>query len=238
MGRLDDPEVVREQYATERNLALRKSIYGNSDGPDARDLAFQAVAAAKPRRVLEVGGGEGELAARIVHELGAELVGIDQSERMVQIQRGKGLDARVGDVQELPFADGQFDASLAAWMLYHVPDPHRALAELARVLRPGGRLVAVATAYEHLAELSDLMGRDRSERLRVFGRQTGEEWLRRSFAHVERRDLDGWITMDEDAVRRYVSSWPALGSEREVPPLDQPLRVRTAGVIFVAETAQ
>ena len=86
--------------------------------------------------MLEVGGGEGELAARIVDELGAELVGIDQSERMVEIQRSKGVDARVGTVEELPFADGEFDLAVAAWMLYHVPDPHRALAELARVFVP------------------------------------------------------------------------------------------------------
>ena len=45
--------------------------------------------------------------------LGAELVASDQSERMVEIQRSKGIDASIGDVQELPFADGEFDVAVA-----------------------------------------------------------------------------------------------------------------------------
>ena len=59
----------------------------------------------------------------------------------------------LGDVQELPFPDGTFDAAVAAWMLYHVPDRDRAISELARVLRPGGRLVAITNGRDHLAEL-------------------------------------------------------------------------------------
>src|SRR5207244_7586759 len=112
----------------------------------------------RPERVLEVGGGEGELAERI-RELGVDVVGVDQSDRMVELQRSKGIDARVGDVQALPFADGEFDVGLAAWMLYHVPDLDRGLAELARVLKPGGRLVAVTNAEEHLQELWELARR-------------------------------------------------------------------------------
>jgi len=45
------------------------------------------------------------------------------------------------------------------------------------------------------------------------------------------------VTMDEAAVRRYVASWSDLGSEHDVPPLDEPLRVRRACSVFVAETA-
>jgi SAM-dependent methyltransferase len=233
--RIDEPAFVHEQYANEANLAARKSMYTNIEGPDPTKVAFEAIAEVKPRRVLEVGGGEGELALRIVKELGAELVGVDQSERMVEIQRAQGIDARVGDVQALPFADGEFDVAVAAWMLYHVPDPHRAIAELARVLEPGGRLVAVANGYDHLAELWDLVGRDRSYRREIFSRETGGQWLKRSFAHVERRDADGWVTVDQEAAERYVASWPAFFDEGgAVPKLEEPLRVRRENSIFVA----
>ena len=95
-------------------------------------------------------------------ELGCEVVAIDQSTRMVELARKRGVDARVGDVQELEFGDAAFDAVVAAWMLYHVPDLHLGLAECARVLRPGGALVAVTNAATDFAELWALVGRDTS----------------------------------------------------------------------------
>src|SRR5438034_7867548 len=168
MQPIDEAAFVREQYESEYNLQARKAAYVNAEGDDPREFAFEAVVEARPRRVLEVGGGEGELAERIRDELGAEVIGIDQSERMVEIQRSKGIDARVGDVQTLPFADGEFDVVVAAWMLYHVPDLDRGLAEIARVLKPGGRLVAVTHALDHLQELSDLAGPETSNRRVTF----------------------------------------------------------------------
>jgi SAM-dependent methyltransferase len=235
MPRLDDPAFVREQYADEANLAARKAAYATAEGPDAREVLFDAVAEASPGLVLEVGGGEGELAERIVRELGAELIGVDQSDRMVDIQRGRGIDAQVGDVQELPFADGAFEVAVAAWMLYHVPDVDRALAELARVLRPGGRLVAVTNSVNHLRELHELGGRDPAEREMGFRRENGEELLLRHFARVERRDADGWVTFDDASLRAYAGSWEALRPILELPPLTKPLRARRASSVFVAE---
>jgi len=77
---------------------------------------------------------------------------------MVELTRKRGIDARLGNVQGLPFEDGEFDCAVAAWMLYHVSDIDRALGELARVLRPDGHLVAVTNSREHLRELKDLLG--------------------------------------------------------------------------------
>jgi SAM-dependent methyltransferase len=234
---IDEAAFVRAQYETEDNLRARKSAYVNAEGDDPREFAFEAVAEADPRRVLEVGGGEGELAERIRDELGIGVTAIDQSERMVEIQQSKGIDARVGDVQELPFADGEFDVVVAAWMLYHVPDLDRGLAEIARVLRPGGRLVAVTNAIDHLQELWELAGRETSLRTFTFRSENGEESLRRHFASVTRRDARGWTTMDEDLVRGFGASWADLGSLVSAGPFDEPLRVRRHSTVFVAETA-
>lgn len=234
---VDESAFVREQYATEDRLRARKSAYENAEGDDPRQFAVEAVAEARPSRVLEVGGGEGELAERLQNELGVEVVGIDQSERMVELQRSKGIDACVGDVQELPFADGEFDVAVAAWMLYHVPDLDRGVAELARVLRPGGKLVAVTNAVDHLQELWDLAQRATSLRRFTFRSENGEELLRRHFARVERRDAHGWLTMDDAAVRRFAGSWDALAPLVTMPPLGEPLRVRRHSTVFVAESA-
>jgi ubiquinone/menaquinone biosynthesis C-methylase UbiE len=235
--RIDEPAFVREQYETEDRLRARKSAYEHAEGDDPREFAFEAIAEVKPSRVLEVGGGEGELAERLIAELGVKVVAIDQSERMVEIQRLKGIDARAGDVQNLPFADEEFDVALAAWMLYHVGDLDCALAELARVLRPGGRVVAVTNGIDHLQELWDLARRATSTRRFTFRSENGEEVLRRHFETVERRDARGWLTMDDEAIRRFASSWDALAVLVKMPSLEQPLRVRRHSTVFVAEKA-
>jgi SAM-dependent methyltransferase len=234
---IDDAAFSRAQYATPDNLRARKSVYANADGDDPREFVFEAVAAVSPRRVLEVGGGEGELAKRLVEELGVELVAIDQSEAMVEVQRSVGVDARVGDVQRLPFSDGAFDLAVAAWMLYHVPDLDLGLAELARVLRPGGTLVAVTNAIDHLQELWDLAQRATEQRRFNFRSENAEEVLLRHFASVEARDARGWVTMDDTAVRRYAGSWDALASLVNAPPIGEPLRVRRHSTVFVARKA-
>ena len=235
--KLDDPDVVREQYGSEAGLAARKSIYVEVTGTDARDLVFEAVAEVDPDSVLEVGCGEGELAERIQAELEVELVAIDQSERMVELTHRRGVDARVGDVQELPFQNGSFDVVVAAWMLYHAPDLHGAVGEIARVLRPGGRLVAATNASDHLQETLDLAGIDDFDF--SFRAENGVEILRRHFLHVETRDAGGTVTLrDAEQIRTYLRSSARVRDAAErVPELTEPLVVRRHPVVFVAEKA-
>jgi ubiquinone/menaquinone biosynthesis C-methylase UbiE len=235
--RLNEADYVRAQYKTEENLRARKAAYATAEGDDPREFAFEAVVAVAPRRVLEVGGGEGELAERIVTELEAEVIGIDQSERMVEIQRAKGIDARVGDVQNLPFADADFDVALAAWMLFHVPDLDSGLAELARVLKPGGRLVAVTNALDHLQELWELAGQPTTLHRSVFRAENAEEALGKHFARIERRDAHGWTTMNTDTIRRFAESSANLSSLARVSERSEPLRVRRHNAVFVATKA-
>ena len=234
-----DPQYVREQYASERNLAARSSLYADTTGPFPGDVAFDAVAAVSPARFLEVGCGTGWFAARVQRELGAEVVAIDQSERMVELARAAGVDARVGDVQALELEDASFDCVAANWMLYHVPDLDRGLAEIARVLRPGGRLVAITNPKDHLLELWELVGAQdlRTRRDLGFGAENGDEILRRHFADVEMRDASGTVRIaDRDAVVRYVSSTLAWKQFAErVPDPMEPFVARRSNVVFVAD---
>jgi SAM-dependent methyltransferase len=235
--RIDDPSAVREQYATEAGLTARKSIYTDVTGPDARELVFQAVAETRPQSVLEVGCGEGELAERVAHELAADVVAIDQSERMVELSRARGVDARVGDIQELPFVGASFDVVVAAWMLYHVSDLDRGISELARVLQPGGRLVAATNASDHLREMLDLAGVDEWEF--SFRAENGAELLGRHFASVEKRNASGTVRLHHaDQIRAYLGSSIRLKAWADrVPELDEPLVVRRRPVVFVAQKA-
>jgi len=230
--KINDPAAVARQYASESKLEARRSLYEDATGPDPREMAFAAVQEVEPRRVLEVGGGPGELAARITDELGCDVVMLDVAPRMVELARERGVDACVGDVQNLPFAEESFDCVVAAWMLFHVPDIDRGLAELARVLRPRGRLVAVTNANAHLTELRALAGPDAWER--VFTAENGGALIERHFRYVERRDADGWITIhDHEVVRGFITSLDGDG-DREPPPYELPFRSRRASSIFVA----
>ena len=238
---LADPDIVGREYATEEGLATRASVYGGEEfgEGDARRIALDAVAEVSPRRVLEVGCGRGEFAERIVTELGAAVVAVDQSERMVELTRVRGVDARVADAQALPFDDGEFDCVAANWMLYHLPGLDRALAEFTRVLRPAGRLVAATNSLDHLAELWRLVGRDRWMEPERFFAETGEKALQPHFARIERRDVQGTaVFRDRAAVQRYVGASVAhkhlVG---RVPQLDEPLVARTLNAVFIADRA-
>jgi SAM-dependent methyltransferase len=232
--RLDDPQVVREQYATEHNLRARAALWREIEGPDAKEELWRALTGVAPQRVLEVGGGDGWLAARLRDELACDVTMVDQSERMVELAAGRGLDARVGDVQELPFADGSFDTAVAAWMLYHVADIERGLAELARVLAPGGHLVALTNSRRHCQELFDLIAYPQERREWVFNAENGEETLRRHFPAVERNDLVARATVrDRETLVGYQRS---MSVDTQPVPEDVPLpfHVHARAVIFVA----
>ncbi len=236
---LDDPAVVAAEYATEAGLRARASVYEGLGGPDAREVAFAAVRAAGPRSVLEVGCGWGEFAARVQEELGATVVAVDQSERMVELSRERSVDARVGDVCALPFADRSFDVAVANWMLYHAADVDLALSELCRVLQSGGTLVAATNGSRHLEELWTLVGRDRTTERRHFFAEDGERLLAKHFAEVDRVDVTSTMTFaDADAVRGYVASSIAHKHlAAVVPDAMPPLATTRRNTIFVARKA-
>jgi SAM-dependent methyltransferase len=111
----------------------------------ARDVAATTPAGG---RVLEVGSGPGHLAIRLAAEHGLNVVGIDLDPEMIDHARenadeagghGRAPEFAVADVAELPFEDDSFDVVLSTMSMHHWTEPERGLAEIGRVLRPGGR---------------------------------------------------------------------------------------------------
>jgi len=233
--RYDDPAHVQEQYEREDNLRARQSLYEEVEGPNALEVLWQTLVEWKPRLVLEVGGGPGELAQRMQQELGATVAFVDSSPRMVELARARGVDAQVGDVQDLPFEDGIFDTVVAAWMLYHVPDLNRGLAEVARVLKPGGALIAVTNSVHHLSELRDLVAAP-DMWADAFSRENGESRLGRHFAHIDRFDMETVVTVrDRQKLVAYCDSM--MSTTQPVPEdVEIPFVVHGRSSIFLATT--
>jgi 2-polyprenyl-6-hydroxyphenyl methylase/3-demethylubiquinone-9 3-methyltransferase len=110
------------------------------------DFYLQQLGDVGGRRILDAGCGGG-LVARELAVAGAEVVGVDRSLGSLEVAR-RAVDRSIGSfrpvrgrLERLPFADGSFDAVVAADVLEHLPDLPAAVAELARVLAPGGGFV-------------------------------------------------------------------------------------------------
>ena len=116
-----------------------------------RALLLERAGITPGQRVLDLCSGPGWLAIEAARAVAPDghVTGLDLSAGMVATARANAAAAGVGnvefhqgDAEELPFGDASFDGSVCSLGLMHVPDPGRALAELARVIVPGGRLVA------------------------------------------------------------------------------------------------
>ena len=167
--KLADPAYVAEQYQDSARFDARVRIYELYDAspePWMRWL-FERLALSEGERVLELGCGTGnvwrENAERVPK--GVALTLTDLSPGMLGEARARltglplSLEQCVADAQALPFAEASFDVVIANHMLYHVPDRVRALGEVRRVLRRGGRFVAGTNHWTHLLELRELLTR-------------------------------------------------------------------------------
>lgn len=131
-----------------------------------RRRAVNLLRADAPRRVLDVATGTADLAIASLR-LGPEsVVGVDLSEEMLAVGRQKverlGAAGRVslrrGDAERLPFSDAQFDAALVAFGVRNFENLEQGLAEIRRVLRPGGALVVLEFSQPHVFPVKQVYG--------------------------------------------------------------------------------
>jgi SAM-dependent methyltransferase len=128
------------------------------------------------RRILDAGCGSGPLFAAL-RDLGATVTGFDSSTKMLELARrrlGDGADLRVADLgRPLPFPDGAFDDVIASLVLHYLEDWTAPLAELRRVLKPGGRLIV---SVDHPFAIN-LMHREAGDKADYFATSNRtEEW--------------------------------------------------------------
>jgi len=132
------------------------------DFVELRQRARDALALRAGDSALDLGCGTGDELAPVAQIVGPQgrVVGIDVSEALVAEARARtratpSIHVVVGDAHELPFAEGEFSASRAERVLMHLQDPGRAVAQMARVTRAGGRVVAIEPDWDTLIIDSD-----------------------------------------------------------------------------------
>jgi SAM-dependent methyltransferase len=231
MRNIDDPALVAREYSSLDRFAMRRldrSGWLRSSEPIPTLLA--ALAEVRPERVLDVGCGDGSLAALVTART---VVCVDQSLAAVEAACARGLEASQADIQDLPFEDASFDAVMCNWMLYHVPDLDRGLSEIARVCRPGGRLVGAYNLPGHLEELWSSIGRRLPRD--TFDGETGLAPLRRHFDRVERRDTEGQVLWeDREALQSYLDAYSEMLGDVKAPNGPYPFRAARRNCVLVA----
>lgn len=124
-----------------------------STRPGQRHRALDLLQLSRGGRCLDIGCGVGEDARAMAAAFAAEVVGIDVNPRMVGEARSRssglpGVTFEVADATRLPFPDASFDAAWVKRTLMHIAEPARAIAEMVRVVRPGGRVVTIEPDLE------------------------------------------------------------------------------------------
>ena len=123
--------------------------------PRWRKTMVEAIKATREQRVLDVATGTGLVAQSLVRRYGCRVVGLDQSPQMLaaaqaRVITDKLLEDRVtlvqGEAERLPFADEEFDHLTFTYLLRYVDDPRATMAELARAVKPGGRVASLEFA--------------------------------------------------------------------------------------------
>lgn len=216
--------LLGSQYHTDANLNARIALhrrYSTNPYPFHRWL-FDQLELPANARLLEVGCGSAafwqENRDRIPAGWNVTLTdfsaGMLDGARAALAGSGHPFQFAQADAQDLPFHDGSFDAVIANHMLYHVPDRPRALSEIARVLKPGGRLYAATNGPKHLVEIEDALRRSRNNESwwremsdMPFSLENGASQLAPLFGEVElRRHDDGLDITEVEPLIAYVNS--------------------------------
>lgn len=214
MSGINDRNTVQQQYADAGNLSTRISIH---DKYSTNKQGFGNWIASNYRiekdpKVLELGCGTGDMwkdKEKIIADC-SKLILSDFSAGMVETaERNIGcrlnVEYKVIDIGDIPYEDGAFDIVIANMMLYHVPDIHKGLSEVRRVLKSGGHFYCATYGengiMEYLSQLFSKYGVEDGSN-KSFTLQNGAGILRKHFSKVEKLEYKDSlaVTNPEDMV--------------------------------------
>lgn len=202
------------QYRTIDNLESRIDVHTrfSTAGRSWFGWLLQRLDLKPGERVLDIGSGPGTMwrtvAAGALPDV--EVILVDQSIGMARAAFATtGNPCVVADAEDLPFPDRCFEVVLAAHMLYHVPRLNDAIAEVRRVLKPDGRLIAATNGAGHMGELDRLSGGEPPEL--SFSLENGADRLSPFFNAVSLELYDDELHItDAGAAVNYLRSYRSI----------------------------
>lgn len=255
MSRFTDQDYLKhDQYADAHNLDARVSLHQRfSTNPQGWfNWVFDTLEQLPElARVLELGCGPGHLWSTCSRRIppGWVITLSDLSEGMLLaawrnlVVTGRAFKYEQIDARSIPYPDESFDIIIANHMLYHISDRPKALGEIHRTLKPGGRLVATTVGRQHLKELGDWykrLGLDDPASGNQFVLENGLEQLQPFFEQVEiRRYADGLRITELAPLMTYLRSSAGIDEvpESALRALEQELADKLArkGEILVTK---
>lgn len=231
--KINDPAQIRDrQYQNSEKLAARARLHRNYTVADEGWFEFvvKRLGIAPGAKALDVGCGPAWFWATVANTLPEliDLTLVDVSPGMVSEAMGRAGTLRTwtvrgetADAQTLPFPDASFDNVVAMHMLYHVPDQERAIAEMHRVLKPGGTLAITTNGLNNmraLYALTTVFGSQPSDPAAAhFGFDRATRLIEAQFGDVthEVHPAGMRITSPEDVFLALTSYPPGDGASEE-----------------------
>ena len=248
--------LLTEQYKDSGNLDARIEIHRrfSTNSYGWFNWVFDTLATLpKEANVLELGTGSGALWVDIADKIPAAwtITLSDLSDGMLDaawrnlVVTGRNFKFEQIDAQSIPYADETFDIVIANHMLYHVPDRPKALAEIKRVLKKGGHLIAATVGENHQKEIKNWLGRigkggKFSPFSEPFTLENGAEQLAPFFANITvSRYEDSLLVTEVQSMIAYLRSSTRASeiSEEELAKVKAELEkeIQQSGKIFISK---
>lgn len=255
MSRFTDQDyLLSDQYKSASNLSARIQIHRRfSTNKYGWTLwIFDHLQLPPESRILDVGCGPGNLWLDNLDRIpdGWDITLSDFSPGMLQQAQDNLSDCHrrfvfgVIGAQAIPSEDEAFDAVIANCMLYHVPDRPRALSEIHRVLKPGGRLYTATNGRDHLREIRELISAidpnaDLTTAACEFGLEDGSDQLSQFFPRVTlHRYEDALVVTEVEPLVAYILSTKRSALVSEKPKALARLiehKMKLEGAIFITK---
>ena len=219
----DQKYLTQDQYKDSSNLNARIEVHQRfSTNPQGWfNWIFDTLAKLPAEsKILELGCGSAEMWKECADRISAGWVITltDLSDGMLDaawrnlVPLGRNFKFEQMDAQSIPYGDQTFDVVIANHMLYHVPDREKALAEIKRVLKDDGRLIATTVGNTHMQEMYQFLNRvNINERPGMFSNlftlENGLEQLQKVFSQVrESQYIDNLYVTEIDPLIAYIRS--------------------------------